>query len=266
MSVLDHTREGRGRPTIVFVHGFGCARDDWRHQVAHFRRTHETVALDLGAHGTTPGRPAHAFIDQHGEDVATLLCELALENVVLVGHSMGCRVVMHAMRQAPERISGLILLDGSRMGTPGSTLHETRHAQVAHRGYQAFIRPLFAQMFGPQSDPAIVQPIIARALARPEAIAGQLFPNIGRWDAEQFDATFSTTRVPLMAIQTTYMTPEGERSSMQIGQSTPYLDDIRRLVPGARLEIIPNASHFPQIEQPDEVNALIGDFLADLAR
>jgi pimeloyl-ACP methyl ester carboxylesterase len=67
-----------------------------------------------------------------------------------------------------------------------------------------------------------------------------------------------------MAIQTTYMTPAGKRDSIQKGQASAYLDDVRRLVPGARIEIIEKAGHFPQIEQPGEINALIDDFMAKL--
>lgn len=264
MTALDHTREGQGRPTIVFVHGFGCARSDWRAQVAHLKDRFETVAVDLGGHGRTPGSEAHEIIDTHGRDVAALLADLAIERAVLVGHSMGCRIVMHAMSEAPDRVAGVILVDGSRLGAAGSTAYRDRQKRVAEIGYRAFIEPMFAQMFLPSADPAIAQPIIDRALNMPAKLAGNLFPNIGKWDSERFDEIFAKARVPLMAIQTTYMTPEGRRASMQNDQASAYLDDVRRLVPGARVEIIENAGHFPQIEQPEEVNALIDDFLAGL--
>jgi pimeloyl-ACP methyl ester carboxylesterase len=270
VTVLDHTREGphtgegRGRPTIVFVHGFGCARSDWAQQVAHLRERFETVAVDLGGHGTTSGSAAHEIIDTHGKDVAALLGELAIERAVLVGHSMGCRVVMHAMSEAPARVAGLILVDGSRLGAAGSTAHEERRKRVAEIGYRAFIEPMFAQMFRPDADPAVAQPIIDRALAMPATLAGNLFPNIGKWDSEHFDDIFAGARVPLLAIQTTYMTPAGQRASMHKGQTSAYLDDLRRLVPGARVEIIENAGHFPQIEQSGEVNALVDAFMAKL--
>jgi pimeloyl-ACP methyl ester carboxylesterase len=262
MTVLDHTREGRGRPTIVFVHGFGCARSDWRHQVAHLRGRFETVAVDLGGHGTTPGTEAHERIDTHGQDVAALLDELAIDRAVLVGHSMGCRIVMHAMSLAPTRVVGLVLVDGSRLGAAGSTTHEERRKRVAEIGYRAFIEPMFAQMFRPGTDPAIARPIIDRAINMPEKLAGNLFPNIGMWDAGHFDEIFAKASVPLMAIQTTFMTPAGERASIEKGQPSAYLEDVLRLVPGARIEIIEKAGHFPQIEQPDEVNALIDGFMS----
>ncbi len=255
MTVLDHTREGRGKPTVVFVHGFGCARSDWDRQVAHLRGRFETVALDLGGHGTTPGTSAHERIETHGRDVAALLAELDIERAILVGHSMGCRVVTHAMTEARARVAGLVLVDGSRLGPAGSTIYLDRHKRVAEIGYRAFVQPLFAQMFLPGVDPAISQPIIDRALARPEAIAGKLFPNIGRWDSEHFDTAFGSVRVPLLAIQTTTTTAAGERGPMVAGQTS---------LPGARIEIIPGVGHFPQIERAAEVNALLDGFLAEL--
>ena len=264
MTVLDHSREGRGKPTVVFVHGFGCARSDWDRQVAHLRGRVETVALDLGGHGTTRGTADHERIETHGRDVAALLAELALDRAILVGHSMGCRVVTHAMTEAPARVAGLVLVDGSRLGPAGSTLYLERHKRVAEIGYRAFVEPLFAQMFLPGADRAISQPIVDRALAMPEKLAGNLFPNIGRWDAEHFDAAFSSVRVPLLAIQTTSTTSAGQRAPMVKGQTSPYLDDIKRLVSGARVEIIANVGHFPQIERADEVNALLDGFLAGL--
>ena len=264
MAVLDHTREGRGKPTVVFVHGFACARGDWDLQVEHLRGRFETVAVDLGGHGTTPGTDEHTRIDRHGRDVAALLAELGLESAVLVGHSMGCRVVMHAMSEARTRVAGLVLVDGSRLGTAGSTAYQARAKQISEIGFRTYIEPFFAQMFLPGVDRAVSQPIVDRALAMPEHLAGSLFPNIGRWDAERFDEVVGSTRVPVMAIQSTYMNAAGERLPMTKGQTTPFLDNLKSLVPSLRAEVIADVGHFPQIERAPEVNALLDDFLAGL--
>jgi pimeloyl-ACP methyl ester carboxylesterase len=264
MTVLDHTREGRGSPTIVFVHGFACARSDWRHQVAHLRGRYETVAVDIGGHGTTPGTEAHERIETHGQDVANLLAELNIERAVLVGHSMGCRIVADAATKASSRIVGIIQVDGSRLGTAGSTTYVERQKRIAEIGYRAFMEPFFAQMFLPGADRAISQPIVDRALAMPAKLAGNLFPNIGHWDSEHFDTVLSSLRAPLMAIQSTSTNPAGQRTPMTKGQTTAYLDNVKSLVPHARIEVIPDVGHFPQIEKAGEVNALIDDFLARL--
>jgi hypothetical protein len=51
-----------------------------------------------------------------------------------------------------------------------------------------------------------------------------------------------------MAIQSTYSNEQRERRSMTRGQTTSYLDMLRINVPAVHLEIVPDAGHFPQID------------------
>ncbi len=265
MPLIHHTRAGSGAPPLVLVHGFGCARSDWDEVVRHFGSRHETVAVDLGGRGTTPGTPEHRRIETHGEDVAALLRSLALPPAVIFGHSMGCRIAMEAALRAPERVKAVVLVDGSRLGEAGSTAHIARAKALEAAGYGPFIRGAFEQMFAPGFDKTKAQAIIDRALARDPAIAGPLFADIGRYDAENMDRLLSTVKLPLLAIQTTWTNPAGQRVSMTPGQSSPYLDVIRANRPDARIAIIPDTGHFPQLERPAETNALIEAFLKDLA-
>jgi pimeloyl-ACP methyl ester carboxylesterase len=264
MATIEHTRTAGGNPPFVFVHGFGCARSDWDAQVAHLSPRHETVAVDLGGHGTTPGTAEHASIETHGRDVAALLDGLKLSPAVLVGHSMGCRVVIAAAMAAPWAVAGLVLVDGSRLGAAGSKAHEATAAQIKSVGYEAFVRPLFVAMFSPGYDRAKSEPIVARALARPPEIAGALFPDIGRWDAEKMDAALDRISVPLMLIQSTYQDEKRQRRSLQAGQTSPYLDMVKMRVPRTQIEVVPDVGHFPQLEAPQAVNALLDRFAAGL--
>lgn len=264
MALIQYSRTGKGAPPIVFVHGFGCARSDWDLQVAHFSPRHDCIAVDLGGHGTSPGDASHARIETHGADVAALITALDLKGAVLVGHSMGCRVVSDATSRVPDRVKGLILVDGSRLGAPGSTAHLDMAKVVEEKGYATFIEPMFTQMFSPAYDKAKARAIIERAMARRPEIAGKLFPDIGRYDSERFDEVYGKIRVPLLAIQTTYTNPERKRVSMTAGQTTPYLDMLKKLVPASQIEVIPGIGHFPQLERPAETNAMIETFINGL--
>ena len=264
MPLIQHTRTGKGAPPIVFVHGFGCARSDWDNQVAQFSGAHETVAVDLGGHGTTPGLPEHRRLETHGADVAALLDDLKLPPAVLVGHSMGCRVVMAAAMLAPDRAKALILVDGSRQGEAGSKAYEARAKTLADIGYRAFAKSAFEQMFGPDYDKAKAAAILQRAMDRPAEIAGPLFVDIGRYDAEKFDGLLASVRVPMLAIQTTKLTADGRRLPLAPGETTPYLDMLRARVEGVAIEIIPGIGHFPQLERVAETNAMLAAFLQRL--
>ncbi len=264
MPLIQYTRTGKGTPPIVFVHGFGCARSDWDHQVAHFSGQHETVAVDLGGHGTSPGGPEHCRLETHGADVADLLDDLKLPPAVLVGHSMGCRVVMAAAAVVPERVKALILVDGSRLGDGGSNAHEGRAKTMAAIGYQAFAKAAFGQMFGADYDKVKAQAIIVRAMERPAEIAGPLFVDIGRYDAGNMDRLLDGVRVPMLAIQSTQTKPDGKRLPLSPGESTPYLDMLRSKVGGVTIEIVPGIGHFPQLERAAETNTIMAAFLKRL--
>jgi pimeloyl-ACP methyl ester carboxylesterase len=266
MPLIQYTRKGTGAPPIVFVHGFGCARSDWDNQVAHFAPRHDTIAVDLGAHGTSQGGAEHSRIETHGADVAALMDALELAPSVLVGHSMGCRVVLEAAARVPGRTKGLILVDGSRLGQPGTgaAAVAARRKAIAEQGYGNFVKAAFTQMFGADYDRAKADVIIKRAMDRDPAIAGELFADIGRYDAEHMERILAGVRVPLLAIQTTVTHPDGKRLPMQAGQTTPYLDTLREKIKGVTIEIIPGIGHFPQLERPAETNAMMQKFLAGL--
>ena len=82
---MHFIRQGSGAPALVFVHGFACSLEDWRAQLAHFEKTHEVVACDLRGHGETPGQPQECSIEHYGGDVAALVNNLELREVVLIG-------------------------------------------------------------------------------------------------------------------------------------------------------------------------------------
>ncbi|MDQ1305518.1 MAG: hypothetical protein QG671_1349 [Actinomycetota bacterium] len=258
-------QDGLGDPPILFVHGFGCDLSDWQAQFERLRARNRLVACDLRGHGATPGLPADCSIETYGSDVALLLEELDLSAVVLVGHSMGCRVVLEAYRKAPERVAGIVLLDGSAVGAGDPVSAERAMAQqLDDEGYEHFVRRFFEAMFTPASDPDVKDAIIERALRMPTPVGRALFPRLARWDAGTMDAALAGVSVPLMVLQSTAMNADRVRVSLRPGQSSPWLELIGTQIPRARIEVLPGAGHFPHVEQPDDVAALIGDFVASL--
>jgi pimeloyl-ACP methyl ester carboxylesterase len=255
---------GSGVPEMVFVHGFACDHTDWAAQVAEFGNAQAVLACDLRGHGATPGAPADCSIETLGGDVARLLAQRDLKEAILVGHSMGTRVVLEAYRTAPARVAGLVLIDGSRMGTGDpAQAEEAMRAAIDFVGFPAFADALFTQMFLRPSAEATR--IVARAKRLPGAIGAALFPRMARWDAASLDVALDAVRVPLMVIQSTTLSPDRKRVPLKEGDTTPWLDLVRRRVPGARIEVIAGVGHFAQIEVADRVNALLADFIGSLA-
>jgi pimeloyl-ACP methyl ester carboxylesterase len=262
MGLLHHVVTGQGRPPIMFVHGFGCAHADWDAQVAHLSPRHQSVAVDLRGHGASPGEAAECSIERYGADVAELMRALDLPKAVLVGHSMGCRVVIEAALQAPEQTAGVILIDGSQFQAAMAAVFNAQFATPD--GYAATVAGLFEDMFTAKSDATTVASVIARARRLPRPVGEKMLLDVLRYDVGRLPAALAGLRVPVMVLQTTFSTEQRQRRSMREGQTTSYLDMVRASVPSVRVEIITDTGHFPQLDESGRTNALIGGFLAEL--
>jgi pimeloyl-ACP methyl ester carboxylesterase len=151
------------------------------------------------------------------------------------------------------------------MGQPGVNAHDPLIAEIrAKGGYASYIRPVFASMFSPNFPADKAAPIIERAASMPADIAGPLFADIRRYDSEHMDRILAAQRWPLLAVQTTRIDAGGNRVSMRLGETTPYLDLLRAKVAGAQIEIIPDIGHFPQVEAPAALNKSLERFFASL--
>ena len=240
------------------MHGFLCSHDDWRFQLEQLKQSHEVVACDLRGHGSTPGRPHECSIEHFGGDVAALVANLDLEKAVLVGHSMGCRVVLEANRIAPERVAAIVLIDGSRAGSGDPDAAEAAaRAHIEKNGYNAWAEDLFRQMFF-KSTPASER-LVQRAVRQSAEIGAALWPRMARWDAATLEPALAAVRAPVLAIQSTTRNAEGQRGPLQPGQTSPYLALLKEKVPGVRTEILPGLGHFAQLEAPERVNRLIAE-------
>lgn len=261
MSGMEYVIEGSGEPPLVLVHGFGCSRSDWRAVVARLAPRHTTVAVDLPGHGASPPPAAAPDMESYGAGLAALLDGLALPPAVLIGHSMGCRVVLEAARRVPERTAGVVLIDGSRFAPAAE---EAFAARFTAGGYGELVGGLFAEMFTARSDPAVAAAARERALALPEVVGRALLLSLARYDRERLEGALRALSRPLMVLQATTVGEDRRRTSLEPGQTTPYLAFVRACVPGARIETLAGVGHFPQLDAPEETCRALAAFIADL--
>jgi pimeloyl-ACP methyl ester carboxylesterase len=263
---LFYEHQGDGNPPLVFVHGYACSHEDWQPQVDFFCTRQSVITCDLRGHGASDGAPEHCSIETFGADLSTLLRTLDLQPAILIGHSMGCRVVLQGYLDAPQRVAGLILVEGSRSAAGDPQVAEQTVQQMFQSGgYTTFIRRFFDDMFLEGSDPACKERILCRALALPEAIGATLFPRVFGWDARTMDSALSQIAVPLLVLQSTYINTERVRVPLQPGVTTPWLELIQKHVPTAWIEIVSGVGHFSMLEAPEAVNQTVAVFVAQVA-
>jgi non-heme chloroperoxidase len=104
---------GAGRP-VVFVHGWAVSGNIWQYQMTPLSRQAQCVAYDKRGHGRSadPGRGYN--YDTLADDLASVLDRLGLQDVVLIGHSMGpAEIVRYLSRHGTARVSRIVLISSA---------------------------------------------------------------------------------------------------------------------------------------------------------
>lgn len=261
---------GEGTPALVFVHGGYCTHDDFHAQVDALKDRYTVVTLDLRAHGQSSGTPGEWSAEDAARDVEDLVDELGIGPVVLIGHSLGTRVVLQAAADRPDSTLGVVLLDGSRM-------RSTDVPADAPIPPDDMVKEFFLSTFsGLLPDELVhVDPLVPEIKSRlvdkiSETPANEIvaFSNaVNRWDIASFDRVLDqlgATSVPVLAMQSTYVDDESAIRSLEPGtETTPYLDSLAEHIPALQVELLHDTGHFLMIEKPEFVSNAIDRFASD---
>jgi pimeloyl-ACP methyl ester carboxylesterase len=260
---LNYHLTGTGSKALCFVHGFACAWQDWREQIDALSSTFRILALDLPGHGASGWDPSNVGVGPAGASVAQLLEQLDLSDVTLIGHSMGCRVIMSALEHAPDRVGALAFIDGSWFGRGDpDALYRSTRAKMMQPEYPAVVAGLFRHMFTVHSDAATRDDSIARAGALEQSVGASYFASMTAWDAGKTEQLIADATVPMLVVQSTYLNEAAERVLLKAGESTPWMDLVRRSQPGAKLHVIADVGHFNMLEAAEETTALLRNFVS----
>ncbi len=129
---LQYYRSGEG-PPIVLAHGMYDNGRRWRRLAADLGDTFELIAYDARGHGRSDAPPSGYDMPNRVADLMGLLDALALEEPILLGHSMGAATVAWAGAWHPTRPAGIVLVDPSRFrSVPELSFEEARAATRDH--------------------------------------------------------------------------------------------------------------------------------------
>ncbi len=255
---LRYLDSGRG-PAIVLVHGFPLDHNMWNGQVAVLSRQYRVIAPDLRGFGRSgAGQQETISMAQQADDLAALLDAVGIgEPVVVCGLSMGGYIAFAFWKKYRPRLRGLILCDTrAAADTPEAAASRRETAQaVLQDGPAVLIASMLPRLLDPATldrNPRLVsglRKMMAGGEARGIAAAA-------RGMAERDDFT-----PHLPAIDCPTLLVVGQHDAI----STPAeMGAMARAIPGARLVEIPAAGHMAPLEQPEQVNAALLQFLATL--
>lgn len=242
---FDEQGGGDAMP-IVFLHGVGSDKSVWHPQLEHFGRTRRAIAFDYPGYGESDSAPEDMTRDGYARAILGAMSVLGIERAHVCGLSLG-GVVAIAMHHAQgSRCASLILADTFAVHPEGRAIYE---------------RSLLGSSDLPAMAEARVDLLLARNADR--KVRGEVVETMSRidpgayrvgagavWLADQRERA-GEVRVPSLVIvgDQDFVTP--------VDLSNELVD----LIPDARMQVIRDAGHLANLEQADEFNRAIEDFL-----
>ena len=247
--MLNYHRYGRG-PTLVLQHGFLGGGGYFTPQMASLGEAFDMIAPDLPGFAGSQDAPAVDSIKALSDAQVTLLDQLGVDEFHLLGHSMGGMVALQTALDHPKRIKSLILYATNSCGDlPGrfETFEETAN-RVAVEGLENLAHRITATWFA-DGDNAPMFPFCLNAGrgAREDAVRGALNA------FQTFDVThrLAELNLPVLVIA-------GDRDR---SYSLSGLVQMASSIAGARLQIIAGGAHCVHLEQADQFNLALAQFL-----
>ncbi len=261
-------------PALVCCNGVGVSTFFWDYLAESFTATHRVLVWDYRSHGGSGATPnlSTLTIADIADDLAAVMDSAGIDRAIVLGHSMGCQVVLEFYHRYPHRTEALVPMLGS-FGRPADTFLDswvgpaifrtayaigTRVPKLVEMGLRASLRqPLTWQM---TRRSGLVHPDLARKedvdpyLEHMARLDPRVFLEFVR-AAQEHDAgpLLPNIEVPTLVVA-------GERDLF-----TPrYLSvEMAGRIPRAELLEIPRGSHAALIEQPELINLRLEKFIRE---
>ncbi|MEV7096549.1 3-oxoadipate enol-lactonase [Amycolatopsis sp. NPDC051045] len=239
-------------PVVVFGGSLGSDLRMWEPQVAPLvERGFRVVRYDARGHGASPVPPGPYELGDLGADVLALLDELGVARAHLVGLSLGGMTGMWLGVHAPDRIASLVLCcTSAKLGPPSMWAERARTvraegtAAVAGAGVSRWLTPGYIERHPDRAE--FLRAMIAAVPAEGYAACCGVI--------ERMDQLGT---LPKISAPTLVIAGADDPATSPDEHARPIAEGI----PGARLEVVANAAHLGNYEQPAEFTRLILDHL-----
>ena len=250
---------GTGDMPIIFIHGFPFDKSMWEGQMELLRKTHRVIAYDIRGYGKSSAGEDEQSIRLFADDLLNFMDALNIEKAIVCGFSMGGYTLLSATSRYAKRFEALILCD-TQCIADSTELKEKRNeiiAQVKAGKITDFTETFLGSVFCTESmqlKPEIVEKARAIILnTSPFTIAGGLAAISQRWE------TFTT----LCEIKVPTLILCGKEDNVTPVEQAEFM---HKNIENSVLHIIENAGHMSNLEQPEQFNKYLGNFIKSLVK
>jgi len=266
--IINFVDEGSGNHTLIFVHGLANYALGWQKNIDELRSHFRCIAIDLPGNGLSEAGDFPYSIQYFSDVVIDLVRHLKLQQVVLVGHSMGAQVAITAVLKEPALFSKLILcapagferFSPMEMGLYQATLNFFDIFSTEENSLRKSLRSSFYHS-SHQAD-GMVNDLVKLMHKQPLKEYRRMVEGCihGMLHEPVFNS-LHLIKVPTLVIF-------GERDAlipnklMHPVTTRKIADEGAAQIPDADLHVLPQCGHFVQWEKARNVNELIKGFVA----
>ncbi|MBA3673833.1 MAG: alpha/beta hydrolase [Chitinophagaceae bacterium] len=240
------------KETILLVHGHPFDNSMWDYQL-HTLKDFRLILPDLKGYGKTDYRFDKIYIEEQALDLAILLDHLEIEKVHLIGLSMGGQIIIEFARLFPHRTISLIICD-SNPSAENETSYKNRLLLAEKINSIGIIEYTnhdinkYLNQSTIDNNKEVYQHLYKMMTAT--KTEGAVASHKGRAERRNNCGYLKSIRFPTLVIvgDSDFFTPAAE------------MQDIANQISNSEFEVIPNAGHMPNMEQPEIFNKVIDDF------
>ena len=233
-----------GKETILFIHGAGGGQYTWSYQKGFFEREFNPVIIELPGHGESGGE-GEEEVGKYAEQVYAFLKALGLQNVFLIGHSMGGAIAQTLALTHAELIKGIVLVGtGARLKVFPMIFNGIKN------DFEETVRKINQFAFSRRVQTDLIEKGVSFMLeCRPEVVYGDFLA------CDRFDLMNEVEKIVLPALILC-----GDED-----QLTPlkYSEFLNSRIKGSKLEVLPNAGHMVMMEAPQAFNERVREFILE---
>lgn len=253
LSVNDY--EGTGQP-MIFVHAFPLSSEMWKPQVDFFGDKYRVITYDIRGLGKSIQKDNQFTMESYVNDFFSVLDYLGIDKVNACGLSMGGYIILRALVRNPERFLSAVLADtrAERDDDNGIISRSNTISDIKSGKREEFAAGFLQKLINRKSYET---PGIKNILA--EIISGNT--DDGICGAMLALATRTTTTDNLKEIEIPALVIVGEDDLL-----TPknFAETMNKSLKNSILEVIPEAGHLSNIENPDYFNKVLLKFFEEL--
>ena len=254
-------------PALLLLHGLGCDHTTWTPVIDSLAKRYTVIAPDLLGHGSSDKPRADYSVGGYANGMRDLLTVLGIDKTTVVGHSFGGGVAMQFAYQFPERTERMMLVASGGLGpevTPG---------------IRAITTPGFHQLMGLLTLPGVRHAGVA-GLKVAAATGWRTTRDLGEvadiYDSFKDPHTRAAIRHVVRAVvdwrgqivtmgDRAYLTDAMPMAVVWGGDDkvipVRHASNAATLAPKARVEVIPNAGHFPHKDHPERFVKIVHDWI-----